>query len=141
MQRPIRPYLLAGIVLCLGLLSLPAQAAVTPWAKLSPMQQEALSPLSRQWNTLPEKYQHDMLGLTKHYEKLTPEQKLRLRTRLLNWSQLTPQQRARAREKFIAFSKAPPEKREMVKSMVREQHHAASGVTPVTPPANPPSRH
>lgn len=137
MRTSARLHLLASAALCLGLLSPQAQAATTPWAKLTPMQQEALSPLVRQWNTLPEKYQHDMLGLTKHYEKLTPEQKLRLRTRLLDWSRLTPQQRARAREKFIAFSKAPPEKREMVKSMVREQRQATSGVTPATPLTNP----
>lgn len=125
----------------LGCLLAPvALAGVTPWMKLTPIQREALAPLAKQWDALPENYQRDMLGLTKHYEKLTPEQKTRLRTRLLDWNRLTPQQRAQARQKFTAFSKAPPEKREMVKSMVRERQ-AASATTATQPTPAAPDNH
>lgn len=114
-------HLLACATLGASLVALDAHAAVTPWSKLSPLQREALAPLSGQWDRLPEPYQADMLKLTNHYEKLTPEQKSRLHTRLLDWSRLTPEQRAQARQKYTAFQKVPPEKREMVKSMVKEQ--------------------
>lgn len=126
-------HLLVCATLGASLVALDAQAAVTPWGKLSPLQREALSPLSSQWDKLPEPYQADMLKLTNHYERLTPEQKNRLRTRLLDWSRLTPQQRAQARQKYTAFQKVPPEKREMVKNMVKEQQAERNAQAASTP--------
>jgi hypothetical protein len=126
----------AALVACL----IPdAQAALTTWNKLSPLQREALAPLSSQWDQLPEPYQADMLKLTNHYERLTPEQKNRLHTRLLDWSRLTPQQRAQAREKYTAFQKVPPEKREMVKNMVKEQQAARNAPTDSSAPSPAPA--
>lgn len=117
-----------NLLSCLGLatclLTNAAHATPLPWVKLTPLQREALSPLIGQWDGLPESHQADMLKLTHHFEKLTPEQKSRLHTRLLDWSRLTPQQRAQARQKYTAFQKVPPEKREIVKSMVKEQQAA-----------------
>lgn len=116
------------------LLSAGVEASPIPWAKLAPLQQEALSPLASQWNNLPDPYQADMLKLANHYDKLTPEQKTRLHNRLLDWSRLTPQQRVQARQKYTAFQKVPPEKREMVKSMVKEQQATRTPPQPVSAP-------
>lgn len=124
----------AALLACL--LATAAHAESIPWVKLSPLQREALAPLMNQWNSLPDQYQGDMLKLTNHYEKLSPEQKTRLRTRLLDWSRLTPQQRAQARQKYTAFQKVPLEKREMVKSMVKEERAARLTTPAASSPSN-----
>lgn len=110
-----------GILLLASLLALPAFSAVTPWASLSPVQREALTPLASQWDTLPENQQQKLLALTKRYPQLTAEQKQRMHSRIEAWSKLTHEQRVQARQKYTAFSKLPPDKREEVKHMVRQQ--------------------
>ena len=99
------------------------------WGQLTPVQQEALQPLSAQWDALPTKLQKNLLHAAERYPRLTPEQKHRFQSRVEKWSKLTPEQRKRAREKYMAFGKVSPEKREAVKQMVREQRasQAASG--------------
>lgn len=128
-----------GILLLASLLALPAFAAVTPWAKLLPIQREALSPLAAQWDTLPENQQQKLLALTKRYPQLTVEQKQRMHSRIEAWSKLTHEQRVQARQKYAAFSKVPPDKREEVKHMVRQQEAekkaAASAPLAVSEPA------
>lgn len=107
------------IALTLGmLLSMPAYATKQLWATLTPMQQEALAPIAKEWEAMPEKQQKRLLATTKSYAKLSPELKQRFQTRLTEWSKLTPEQRNRAREKYQAFHKIPKEKREEVKRMV-----------------------
>ena len=114
-----------------ALLCLPAMAGAEAWTELTPIQQETLAPLSKDWDTLAKKQQQHFLRYANHYPKLTPEQKERLHKQLVAWSKLTPEQRRRAREKHQAFSKVPQEKRELVKKMVHEREVgkvAASGV-------------
>lgn len=131
----------SGLALCIALLlqaSLAVAAPYKPWLELTPAQQEALHPLSAQWDSLSPKLQKNLLHAAKRYPKLTPEQKQRFQNRLEEWSKLTPEQRKRAREKFQAFSKVPHEHREEVKQMVRQQK-AREAATPAggTPPAAP----
>ena len=132
---------LTMVVALSALLCLPAQAATKPWSTLTPVQQEALTPIAQEWETLPDMQQKRLLATTKRYPKLSPDQKQRFLNRLTEWSKLTPAQRNRAREKYKAFSKVPPEKREEVKRMVRQSEvermsaAAASSVAP-TPENN-----
>lgn len=119
--------LLTGALLCL-----PAQAAAKPWPALTPMQQEALTPIVKQWDTLPDIQQKRLLATTKSYPRLSPDQKQRFLNRLAEWSKLTREQRNQAREKYKAFSKVAPDKRAEVRKMVLqtelEKLYAASGV-------------
>lgn len=101
------------------LLPTPA-GATTSWLLLDPMQQEALAPLSQQWDNLLELQRRRLLKMAKHYQNFTPEQKHRFHNRLESWSKLTPEQREDAREKYLAFSKVPAEKRDQVKQMVSQ---------------------
>lgn len=98
--------------------SFPAFAAKQSWALLTPMQQEALAPLSQQWDTLPDSQQKRLLATARKYPKLTASQKQRYLDKLTEWSKLSPQQRDRAREKYKAYSKLPSDKREEIKRMV-----------------------
>jgi hypothetical protein len=122
-----------AILAAAGLFCLPLVARAVPWTDLSPMQQEALAPLSKTWNTLPDKRQQHLLTLAKHYPTLPPEKKDRFHKQLVPWSKLTPEQRERAREKYRVFSRIPQRQREEVrKRLLREQQekNSASGVNP-----------
>jgi hypothetical protein len=90
------------------------------WIELTLSQQEALKPLAIQWNGLPTKLQKNLLNTTKHYPKLTMDQKQRFQSRLENWSKLTPEQRERARNRYKVISKLPPEKKEQINRIARE---------------------
>lgn len=125
--------------ICIALLLQTNLAAAEPyksWTQLTPMQQEALRPLAAQWDFLPTKLQKNLLNTTRHYPKLTLDQKRRFQSRLEKWSKLTPEQREHARNKYKVISKAPPEKREQLKRIVHEKEAnkaAASGVPPAMP--------
>jgi hypothetical protein len=101
------------------------------WRELTPLQQEALKPLAVQWNSLPTKLQKNLLNTTKHYPKLTLDQKQRFQGRLENWSKLTPEQRERARNKYKVISKLPPEKREQIEQKDREPEYIKANASSV----------
>lgn len=129
-------------MLFLALLLQSNLAAAEPyksWVQLTPMQQEALKPLSAQWDSLPAKLQKNLLHTTDNYPKLTPDKKHRFQSRLEKWSKLTPEQREYARNKYRAINKAHREKREQAKRMANTQTAntatAASGI-PVGAPAH-----
>lgn len=124
---------LAIAVCCSALTALPALAATHPWATLTPLQREALTPLAQQWDNLPEQQQNKLLGTTKSYSSLTPLQRERFQARLTEWSKLTPAQRQRAREKYRALSKVPPEKREAIKQMAKQRELEKSGTGAASP--------
>jgi len=113
-----------------------AYAESKPWTKLTPQQQEALAPLAKEWNSLPEMQQKRLLATTKRFHQLSPDKKKVFLTRLTEWSNLTPAQRNQARKTYKAFSEAAPDKREEIRRIVLESEaeHAlpASGVLPQT---------
>jgi hypothetical protein len=101
---------------------------VKQWFQLTPMQQEALSPLAAQWDGLPAKLQNHLLLSTKQYPELSPEKKKRFLSRLEKWSKLTPEQRERARQKYIALRQLSNERREQFKqaAIEKEKNKAAA---------------
>lgn len=116
-------FLAPGVIVA-GLLSLPgpgfAQAAkpataaskpsvATPpkpaateqsWAKLTPVQQQALKPLALKWNTLSEAQKRKWLKISQNYPLLSTEEQTTLHSRMHEWVSLSPQQRAQARLNF-----------------------------------------
>lgn len=126
--------IVAMAVIC-ALTAQTAAAAPEPWSALPPAEREALAPLHPQWNSLPEKQQHNLRILAQHYPKLKMDEKRRFQNRLVTWAQLTPAQRQAAREKYRAFSQIPAEKREQIKQMVKQNQavkiqQPVSGVAP-----------
>ena len=103
-----------GIVLSLHF-NLVLAEPIKPWMQLTPIQQEALSPLASQWDSLPPKLQNHLLLSSKQYPKLTSEMKKLFLSRLVKWSKLTPEQRERARQKYLAIGKLSAEKRAQIK--------------------------
>lgn len=98
-----------GLVLLLNCNLVIAEPNKT-WNQLSPIQQEALSPLASQWDSLPSKLQNHLLISSKKYPTLTLEKKKLFLSRLQAWSKLTPEQRERARQKYLAIKKLSAEK-------------------------------
>jgi hypothetical protein len=141
MQRFRRPTLYAlALAAALALVGAPAVAA--SWSDLTPAQQEALAPLSKDWDKLADKDQRYYLRLARRYPALTPIQQKRMRSQLAYWSKLTPEQRERARQNYRAFHKVPPATREKVEEIAHreEAEKAAAGSAPARTDPQPPAR-
>ena len=106
------------------------------WSELTPLQKQALIPLSTQWDSLPTKLKGHLIHAANQYPSLSFEQKKRFQSRLEKWSKLTPEQREKARNKFKAVSNEPAEKRDLLRRSVREHEKrdmASSSVLPEAP--------
>ena len=124
-----------GIVLLLNCNFVFAKS-LKPWNQLSPIQQEALSPLASQWDSLPNKLQSHLLFSSKQYPTLTLEKKKLFISRLQAWSKLTPEQRERARQKYLAIKKLSAEKQAELRRAAIEKANknaAASNVQVASP--------
>ena len=73
------------------------------WNQLRAKQHELLSPLEREWPTLPAQQRDKWLRLGQRYEGLPPDRQALMRERVGNWSELSSQDKARARENFKAL--------------------------------------
>ena len=69
------PALFRKCLLLLALSCAPLVAHAKPWESLNPQQKDALSPLSKTWDSLPEKQQTNFLAIAKRYPKLNGQQK------------------------------------------------------------------
>lgn len=135
----VRRLTLSGLALAAALACVSAPALARPWSGLTPVQQEALAPLSREWDHLSDKDQRYYLRLAKRYPALSPTRKKRMLSQLQYWSSLTPEQREQARRNYRAFHKVPAATREKVEEVVRreaaEQAASAPGATDPGAPA------
>lgn len=97
--------------------SAPAAATPSPgglWAKLTPSQQEALSPLAQNWNRMNERQRDKWIEIAKRFHTLSPEGRKRLHDRMADWVGLTPEQRKLARESYQNAKALPPERKAQV---------------------------
>ena len=135
MENSLIKVVIIGIVLLLNCNFVFAEP-FKPWNQLSPTQQEALSPLASQWNSLPYKLQSHLLFSSKQYPTLTLEKKKLFLSRLQAWSKLTPEQRERARQKYLAIKKLSAEKQaELHRAAIEKANKitAASNVQVASP--------
>lgn len=70
------------------------------WAELTVQQQQALRPLSSDWDTISEAQKRKWLEISRNYPSLTPEEQNTLHSRMIGWVGLSAQQRAQARLNF-----------------------------------------
>lgn len=80
----------------------PAKPAVSRpvWAELTVQQQQALRPLSSDWDTISEAQKRKWLEISRSYPSLTPEEQNTIHSRMIGWVGLSAQQRAQARLNF-----------------------------------------
>lgn len=91
-----------GLLLVLSLQSGQVLAA-TDWSKLSAKQQELLSPLQNDWNSMTNAQQERWLKVGRKYENEPAERQAIMRERVSTWSELSPREKAAARENYKAL--------------------------------------
>lgn len=120
------------------------------WSELTPLQQQALAPLTGAWPGISEAQKRKWVVISESFGRLPPPEQAKLHSRMTEWVALSPQQRTQARLNFAETrSLAPDDKRakwEAYKALPAEQKSklaagAASGAkTPATAAAVKPVR-
>ena len=108
-----------AVIAAFLVLALAATAAVAApkdrgpmWASLNASEQQALEPLSAEWDKLSKPHKTKWLGIAKRYPAMKPEEQKRVQTRMQKWTKLTPEQRDQAREQYRSIGKMAPDRRE-----------------------------
>jgi hypothetical protein len=70
------------------------------WADLTPSQQQALAPLSSDWDKIDALRKQKWLAIANKFHGMKPEEQQRLQERMRDWAKLTPAQRRAARESY-----------------------------------------
>lgn len=75
------------------------------WADLSPAQQQALAPLSGEWNKMEDSRKEKWLAIGNKYAHMNPAEQQRVQDRMREWVKLTPVQRRAVRENYTRANK------------------------------------
>ena len=75
------------------------------WSDLTPAQQQALAPLSTDWDKLDSLRKQKWLALANKFSSMKPEEQQRVQDRMREWAKLTPAQRRAARESYARTKK------------------------------------
>jgi hypothetical protein len=70
------------------------------WVQLTPNQQQALAPLSGEWDNMDAQRKSKWLAIGNKFHSMKPDEQQRLQARMQDWVQLTPEQRRIARESY-----------------------------------------
>jgi hypothetical protein len=99
------------------------------WSALTPPQREALAPLERDWPGIDSPRKQKWIALAGRFNTLSPEERARIHTRMVEWAKLTPAERGQARlrfeearqlpvpdrsERWRAYQALPPEQRQQL---------------------------
>lgn len=75
------------------------------WIELTPAQQQALAPLSTEWDKLDSFRKNKWLAIGNKYASMKPDEQQRVQERMRDWVKLTPEQRRIARESYARTKK------------------------------------
>lgn len=105
-----------------------AAADSTDWATLTPGQQKALAPLSRDWGNIEIPRRAKWLEVAAKFPSMPKEEQARVQARMADWARLTPAERSRARLQFQEVRQVPADERqakwEAYQALPEEQRHA-----------------
>ena len=120
-MRPILPVLLVALstlLLTSAWAQAPAQATLTAqagsliaWRSLTSEQQAALQPLSKLWPTMGADQQRKWVALVDNFNRMSPDERATLQSRMTEWANLTPAQRTQARLNFGEVRRVPADER------------------------------
>jgi hypothetical protein len=85
------------------------------WKQLNANQKQILVPLANQWDSLDHARRKKWLGIADRFGAMTPDEQMRLQTRISDWARLSADDRKAAREKYKSLQSAPPETKETLK--------------------------
>jgi hypothetical protein len=83
----------------------PGKLSKPLWSDLSPAQQQALAPLSADWDKLDDFRKQKWLVIANKFQSMKPEEQQRMQNRMRDWVKLTPAQRRAAREAYARTKK------------------------------------
>jgi Protein of unknown function (DUF3106) len=82
-----------------------AKPPADTWDKLTPVQKNALQPLSASWASLTESHKRKWLAVSVNFSQFSPEDKAKLHSRMTGWASLTAKEREQARISFAQNKK------------------------------------
>jgi Protein of unknown function (DUF3106) len=83
----------------------------TRWGQLKPNEQHVLTPLKTLWPTLSAGHKNKWISLADRFEKMKPEERIRVTQRMGEWATLKPEQRTIARIQFAEVQALDPQAR------------------------------
>jgi hypothetical protein len=109
------------------------------WTDLGADQRAALQPLAGTWATLSEAQKRKWIAMSRNFDRMAPEEKAKLHSRMNDWVMLSPQQRAQARLNFGETRSLPAEDRKAKWEAYQalspeEKRKLAAGANARTPP-------
>lgn len=99
MRQTFAVALLFAVAIALGSAPWPAVAA-TGFAALTPAQQAALAPLSRDWATMDAAGRQRWLEVASRFPTMPPAERQRVQARMAEWARMSVTERTRARLQF-----------------------------------------
>jgi len=79
------------------------------WVDLNPAQQQALAPLSGEWDTMDGFRKKKWLAIGNKFASMKPDEQQRVQERMRDWVKLTPEQRRIARESYTRAKRLGPD--------------------------------
>jgi predicted Fe-S protein YdhL (DUF1289 family) len=87
----------------------PLKSTTAPlWSALTPAQQDALAPLSGEWDKLDSLRKDKWLQIAAKFAKLSPAEQQRTHERMRDWAKMTPDERRVVRENYARAKKITP---------------------------------
>ncbi len=82
------------------------------WSSLTPVQQQALAPLQRDWISIAAEPKQKWLEVAGRLPQMSTDERTRVRERMAEWSRMTPTERANARVQFQEVRRLSPDDRQ-----------------------------
>ena len=76
------------------------KSSAETWDKLTPAQKTALQPLNGNWSSLSDGHKRKWIAVSANFEQFSPQDKVKLHSRMTEWAGLSAKQREQARINF-----------------------------------------
>jgi hypothetical protein len=117
----------------------PKPNARPAWAELTAEQQQILSPLKPDWDTLEPERRQKWIAIAKRYPRMKVEEQERVQRRMQAWARLTPEQRRQARENYKQLAKTQrpaPKKKDLREAWAEYQALSPQERESLAPPTS-----
>lgn len=110
--RLLLPLALATCLATAGLAWAATPNDAAAWARLTPAQRQALSPLERDWSQIDAPHRAKWLEVAARFPTLPADERARLHERMGEWARMAPAERSRARMQFQEAKQVSPSDRQ-----------------------------
>lgn len=89
-----------------------ALSSAPSWGDLTPAQRQALAPLARDWEQLPDDNKSKWVALANRFPTMSAQERQRVQARMNDWARTSPRQRGEARLRFQEARTLTPAERQ-----------------------------